>query len=195
MRKKKVGLIVGWFAAASLAMLLASQAVAMVRDQVTDRPSRAATTLALETTTSTTTGSTPTTQPAATTSTSSDQEHTTTTIPGAPTTSTTTTTPEVTTTSAPTTSSTTSTTTATIPSNDEETFYLVGGWATVRCAGDDVALATYAPNLGYQVDIEANGPNEVEIKFEETAGDHRSKLEARCSSGVLQHQIDEDEDD
>lgn len=195
MRKRKVGLVVGWFAAASLAMLLASQAVAMVRDQVTDRPSRAATTLALETTTSTTAGSTPTTQPAATTSTSSDQEQTTTTTaPEAPTTSTTTTAPEVTTTSAATTSTTT-TTTAPSPNNDEETFYLIGGWATVRCAGEDVALATYAPNLGYQVDIEATGPNEVEIKFEETAGDRRSKLEAQCSNGVLQHQIDEDEDD
>lgn len=65
----------------------------------------------------------------------------------------------------------------------------------MRCSGDDVMLATYAPNLGYHVEIEAEGPADVEIKFEEAGGDHRSKLEARCSSGVLHTETDEREDD
>jgi hypothetical protein len=186
MNKRRVGLVAGWIVAASLAMLLASQAVAMVRDQVTDRPSRAAATLALETTSSTTNAGTAITRQTTTTSTTIDQAQTTTTAPAE---TTTTTVPEATSTSVPTTSSTT-------PSiNEEATFYLVGGWATVRCAGDDVMLTTYAPNLGYHVDIESVGPAEVEIKFEEAGGDHRSKLEAQCRGGVLQHDVDERDDD
>jgi hypothetical protein len=184
MNKKRAGLVAAWIFAASLAMLLASQAVAMVRDQVTDRPSRAAATLALETTSSTASGGTTTTRPTATTDTTAAPTATT-----VPTETPTTTTPSATNTTVPTASTTTP------GANEEATFYLVGGWATVRCSGDDVMLTTYAPNLGYHVDIEAAGPADVEIKFEEAGGDHRSKLEARCSSGVLHPETDEREDD
>ena len=184
MNKRRVGLVAAWVFAASLAMLLASQAVAMVRDQVTDRPSRAAATLALETTSSPTGGETTTTRPTAATATTAAPTPTT-----APTEPPTTTTPSATSTTVPTTSTTKPGT------NEEATFYLVGGWATARCSGDDVMLTTYAPNLGYHVDIEAAGPANVEIKFEEAGGDHRSKLEARCSSGVLHPEIDERDDD
>ncbi len=184
MNKKRVGLFAAWIVAASLAMLLASQAVAMVRDQVTDRPSRAAATLALETTSSTTGGETTATRPTATTATTAPPTHTT-----EPAETPTTATPSATSTTVPTTSTTTP------GANEEATFYLVGGWATVRCSGEDVMLTTYAPNLGYHVDIETAGPANVEIKFEEAGGDHRSKLEARCSSGVLQPQTDERDDD
>lgn len=179
MNRKRVGLVAAWIAATSLAMLLASQAVALVRDQVTDRPSRVATTLALETTTSTTAPTTTTTQPPATFTTTTTAETTTTTQP------------EVTTTSVPATSSTTTTAATT---NYEDTFYLVGGWAAVRCAGDDVSLATYAPNPGYQVEIESAGPRELEIKFEEAGGDHESKLKVQCKNGVLKPDIEEHED-
>jgi hypothetical protein len=185
MNGRRVGLVVGWIIATSLAIMLASQAVALVRDQVTDRPSKVATTLALETTTSTsvttatTATATSTPQPITASTSTTLAETTTSTLP------------ETTTTSVPTTSSTT--TTATI--NQEQTFYLVGGWATVRCAGDDVTLATYAPNPGYQVEIESAGPTELEIKFEEAGGDHRSKLDARCTTGMLDPQIDERDED
>ena len=156
---------VGWVAATSVAMLLASQAVGLVRDQVTDRPSRVATTLALETTTSTRTGATITTttttqhqqqqQPSSTSTTERPAE-------------TSTTQPEATTTTAPTTTTTTTAvTTTSTASNQEETFYLVGGWATVRCAGDEVILATYAPNPGYQVDIEAAAKRVARMKVRE----------------------------
>lgn len=187
-------MLVGWIVATSLAMLLASQAVALVRDQVTDRPSRAATTRALETTTSTTVeqpASTSTTTTLAETATTLAEtttttlgETTTTTQPEATTTS-------VTTTSLPDSSSTTTTTTA----NQEETFHLVGGWATIRCAGNEVTLATYSPNPGYQVDIESAGPVEVEVKFEEAGGDHRSKLEVHCNDGVLDPELEERDHD
>ena len=178
--------MVAWVVATAMAMLLASQAVALVRDQVTDRPSKVATTSALETTTSTTTIPTTTEPPPVSPTTTTLAETTTTTL----TETTATTQTEVTTTSVPATSSTTTTTT-----NEEETFYLVGGWATVRCAGDDVILATYAPNAGYQVEIESAGPVELEIKFEESGGDHESRLKVHCNDGALDPDTEERDDD
>ena len=184
MNRRRVGLVAAWVVATSMATLLASQAVALVRDQVTDRPSRVATTLALETTIPTTTPrtavTTTTTSQTAATSTTITQAETTTTAP-----------PQMTTTSVPLTSSTTTTTIG----HQEETFYLTGGWATVWCADDAVTLATHAPNPGYQVDIESAGPNELEIKFEEAGGDHESRLQVDCDDGVLKPDIKEHDDD
>jgi hypothetical protein len=193
MRKRRIGLLVAWVAATVTATLLASQAVALVRDQVTDRPSKVATTEALETTTSTTQATTSTSQSSAVSSPTTALAETTTTTPA---TTTSTTQPEVTTTSVTTTTvPTTTSTTNTTLTNQEETFFLTGGWATVRCAGDDVTLATYAPNPGYQVEIESAGPAELEIKFEEAGGDHKSKLEVHCDDGVLEPDFEERDDD
>ena len=58
-----------------------------------------------------------------------------------------------------------------------------------------MTLATYAPNPGYQVEIESPGPIELEIKFEESGGARRSKLEAHCRDGVLVEEIEEREED
>jgi hypothetical protein len=186
MRKRRIGLLIAWVAATALATVLASQAVALVRDQVTDRPSRVATTLALDTTTSTTLP--PTTInpiPPRASTTTTDPEPTNTTS-GATTSSTQ---PQTTTTSTPPTTSTT------IRADQEQTFYLTGGWATVRCAGNEVELTTYAPNPGYKVDIESAGPNKVEINFEEAGGEHESKLDVRCKGGELNPQVEEHDDD
>ena len=180
-----MGLLVAWVIATAAATMLASQAVALVRDQVTDRPSRVATTLALETTTSAAAAPEATTQPSASSTSTSLSEMTTTTTPvGSPPTTRTT----VATTPAPTTTTTTKTT------NQEQTFYLIGGWASVGCTGNQVALATYAPNPGYHVEIESAGPSRLEIKFEESGGDHESKLDARCDNGILDPRIDEHND-
>ena len=183
MSKRRVGLVVAWVAATATATVLASQAVALVRDQVTDRPSRVATTLALDATTSTTDTTVQPPPPVSTTGSTA----TTTATTGAGTTSTTH--PGGTTTSTsippPTTAST----------NQEDTFYGTGGWATVRCAGDDATLVTYAPNPGYRVEIESAGPEKVEISFEASGEDRESTLEVRCDSGVLQPRIDEHDDD
>jgi cytoskeletal protein RodZ len=176
MRTRRIGLLFGWIAATSLAMLLASQAVALVRDQVTDRPSRVATTLALATTTTTVPETTTSTQQPPATSASTTAPETTTTSQ-----------PEATTTSVP----AQTTTSTTVTASQEATLYLSGGWAAVRCAGDDVILATYSPNPGYQVEIESAGPIEVEIEFEEAGGERRSKLEATCRDGVLAPKIEE----
>jgi len=185
MSKRRIGLVVAWVAATATATVLASQAVALVRDQVTDRPSRVATTLALDATTSTTDTTDPTVQPPppvsttgfAATTTTTTGEGTSTTNPGGTTTSTSI--PPQTTASA----------------NQEDTFYGTGGWATVRCAGDDATLVTYAPNPGYRVEIESAGPEKVEISFEASGDDRESTLEVRCDSGVLQPRIDEHDDD
>jgi hypothetical protein len=181
MTRRRIGLLVAWVAATVMATLLASQAVALVRDQVTDRPSKVATTLVLDTTTSTT-GPPTTTPPPTLATTTTLAEPTTTTLPA----TTSTTQAEVATTSTPTTTSTT---------NQEQTFYLTGGWATVRCASNDVSLTTYAPNPGYQVEIESAGPEKVEVKFEASGDDHKSKLEVRCHDGVLDPKADEHEND
>lgn len=186
MKKRRIGLLAAWVAATAMATVLASQAVALVRDQVTDRPSRAATTLALETTTSTTGPPTTADALALPSSTTTSRGGTTSTTVTATTSSTQ---PAATTTTKP---PTTSTTTG---ANQEETFYLTGGWATVRCAGNDVALTTYAPNPGYKVEIKSAGPEKVEITFEASGDDHESQLEVRCDSGVLKPKINEHEDD
>ena len=195
MKKRRFGLFAAWVAATAMATVLASQAVALVRDQVTDRPSRVATTLALETTTSTNDPPTTTDGLALPSSTTTTQVGTTSTASSATTSSTQ---PEETTTSTPATTpttSTTSTTSTTTGANQEETFYVTGGWATVRCTGNDVALTTYAPNPGYKVEIKSAGPEKVVIKFEASGDDHESQLEVRCDSGVLKPGIDEHEDD
>ena len=206
-KKRRIGLLVAWVVATLTATLLASQAVALVRDQVTDRPSRAATTLALETTTSTAVASSARTPRSVASASTSLAETTTTTLAEAssttqaevtttPVTTTPVTTTPVTTTSVTTTSvpAPTSTTT-TVTTNQEETFYLTGGWATARCAGNGVGLATYAPNAGYHIEIESAGPNMVEIKFEESGGKHESKLIVKCDNGVLDPKIEEKDDD
>lgn len=185
MKKRRIGLLAAWVAATAMATILASQAVALVRDQVTDRPSRVATTLALETTSSTAVPPT-TADGFALPSTTTTRVGTTSTAASATTSSTQ---PAVATTTTP---PTTSTTTG---ANQEETFYLTGGWATTRCAGNDVALTTYAPNPGYKVEIKSTGPERVEITFEASGDDHESQLEVRCQSGVLKPKIDEHEDD
>jgi hypothetical protein len=79
--------------------------------------------------------------------------------------------------------------------NQEDTLYLTGGWATVRCSGNDVALVTYAPNPGYKVEIKSAGPAEVRVEFEEVGGEHESMLEARCSGGALHLETEEHQDD
>ena len=58
-----------------------------------------------------------------------------------------------------------------------------------------MSLTTYAPNPGYQVEIESAGPEKVEVKFEASGDDHESKLEVRCHDGVLDPKVDEHEDD
>ena len=184
MRKRRFGLLIAWVAATATATLLASQAVALVRDQVTDRPSRVATTLALETTTSTTAVTASTNQPPLSRSTTTLAATTTTTVA------------DTTSTSKPlvTTTSTTPPTSTTASVGQEDTFYLAGGWATIRCSGSDAMLVTYAPNPGYRVDIESAGPEKVEIKFEASGDDHESKLEVRCDAGVLKPKVEEHDD-
>lgn len=184
MKKRRLGLVVAWVVATALATVLASQAVALVRDQVTDRPSKVATTLALETTT---TAAPPTTNGLTTPSSTSTTGGGTTTTVSSPTSSSTQ--PTVTTTSTPTTTPTTT------GAGQEQTFYLTGGWATARCSGNEVALATYAPNPGYKVEIKSAGPAELRIEFEEVGGEQESKLEVRCSDGVPNPKIDEHHDD
>ncbi len=176
--------MVGWVLATLGAVTLASQAVGLVRDQVTDRPARLAAELPLTTTTS----APPTTfvdPPSASVTTTAAEDPTTTT-----TTATTTTTVSVGT------SSTTTTTPAppvTSPASEDRIIHMIGGSVTARCEGEKASWVSYVPNSGFDADIENQGPEKLEIEFE--SEDHTSKLTAECRDGVLDSRVEEHHDD
>ena len=83
--------------------------------------------------------------------------------------------------SPPTTSSTSTTTTK-----------LVGGTVTVQQSGNSVTLISAVPISGFTADIEKAGPSKVEVKFKSSS--HESKYQAEIRNGVLDIQIEEDEE-
>jgi len=188
MSTRRLGLFAAWLTATLLAIVLASQAVGLVRDQVTDRPSRTVSTLLA-------TATTPSTAALAATPTVIDPEvpqrtasPTSTTIPAPTTTSAV----PTTTIPAPTTTSAAPTTTA-APSVDRR-YTLVGGWVTVACSGDDISFKSAAPKAGFSVERTEVEENKVDVKFE--SSDHTSKFEAVCSDGDVVESIEEkDEQD
>jgi len=162
---RRLGLFVAWLAGTVLAVALASQAVALVRDQVTDRPSRAAVpaqategpATSLPTFTSTTEGGV-----------------------GAPTT---TESMDTTTTTAQPAQVTTTTTTR------EERYDLDGGWVKVACDGDKIVFKSAAPRAGYQVVQHELSDSAVEITFE--SEDHTSTFHATCELGTITASTDD----
>lgn len=175
MNTRRIGAVLGWLIATVAAMVLASQAVGLVRDQVTDRPSRVPASLAATTSQPhMTTTSRPTMPPAGT----------------APTSTTTTAVATTTSSTAPPAASTTVPVATTVQSpNDTQTVYLIGGTVTARCTGDDVSWVSYVPNPGFEAEVENPGPGQLEIEFE--GNSHKSKLRAECDSGNLDIRSDE----
>jgi len=184
MSTRRLGLFAAWLAATLLAIALASQAVGLVRDQVTDRPSRTVSTLLASATT-------PSTAVLAITPTDVDLE-----VPQRTTSPTSTTTastvPSVTVASTTTTSAATAPTTTppttTAPTVDRR-YTLVGGWVTVACSGDDISFKSAAPKAGFSVERTEVEGNKVDVKFE--SADHTSKFEAACSNGNVVESIEE----
>lgn len=158
-------MIAAWLIGTSLAVVLSSQAVALVRDQVTDRPSRAAAVLLPTSTT--------TTLPHFTTTSTTNQTTTSTTQATGTTTSTTTT-------QVP-------TTTTTIAR--DERFDLEGGWVKVACSGSQIVFRSAAPQAGFQAVLREISNEHVKIDFENS--DHLSKFEASCDNGKVDASIDE----
>ncbi len=159
MNTRRLGLFAAWLVGTVLAVALASQAVALVRDQVTDRPSRAAvpaqTNSSQEPTTSLPTF-TSTTEGGADTTTTTASMDTTTTQPA---------------------QVTTTTTTGT------ERYDLDGGWVKVACDGDRIVFKSAAPRAGYQVVQHEVSDSAVEITFE--SEEHTSTFHATCERGTI----------
>lgn len=165
---RRLGLIAAWLAGTALAVILASQAVALVRDQVTDRPSRAAAVLLSSSEATTTLPTFPTTtvsQP-----------------PGSPTTSTAPVDAPATTTTQVVQATTTTTT-------RDELFELEGGWVKVACAGDRIVFKSAAPQAGYQLVQHEISERSVQITFE--SEDHTSAFQASCKNGTIDATVED----
>jgi len=194
---RRIGFIVAWVMVTLVAVAIAAQAVGSVRDQVTNRPSPIVDVSALATTTTTAPVEATTTTPPSTTTTS-------TTRPPETTTTTSTTVVEATTTTAtaapePTTTTTTTsappptTTTAAPPEMTIKTYEMVGGWVRIRSGSGKVFLGGAGANAGFTMEVEDNGPDEVEVEFRSES--HKSKFSAEFEGGELRVEIKEEGDD
>lgn len=208
--RRYLGIGAAWLGATVLSVLIASAAVAGIRDRVVDTPvaigpptSTTTTTLVEDSTTSsgtpsmtrattTTSGPDTTMPPAETTSTTVAVPAETTTTTAAPPPATTTTAPPATTT---TTTTAPPTTTTTVPVS-YSTHDLIGGTVVLAFGNGQVNLVSATPRPGFSVEAEHTGPDEVEVKFE--SNDHKSELEAYVRDGELRVETEEephDEDD
>jgi len=180
MSTRRLGLFAAWVAATILSVVLASQAVGLVRDQVTDRPSRTVSTLLASVTTEST-------APLVSTPENIDPqvpERSTTTVPPEPTT-TPSTAPAVTPTAPPTTAP---------PTDAAENlrYTLVGGWVTVACSESHIRFKSAAPKAGFSVERTNVEENKVEVKFESSY--HTSRFSAVCSDGSIVESIEESDE-
>ena len=203
--RRYLGIGAAWLGATVLSVVIASAAVAGIRDRVVEAPVA----IGLPTSTTTATGagaSTETSSPSATTSTTLEPTSTTSAeLPETSTTITTTTqaSAETTTTTTTTTAAATTTTTTAPPTTTTtasvtySTHDLVGGTVVLAFGNGQVNLVSATPRPGFSVDPEHTGPKEVEVEF--VSNDHRSELSAHVESGELKVEIEEesggDEDD
>ena len=195
--RRYLGIGLAWLAATALSVLIASAAVAGIRDRVVETPVA----IGLPTTTTSAIGPgsvTSTSSPAGPTTTlaapATSATASTTTTTTEPVTSTTVVDSNVTTTTAPPETATTTTTeppqTTTTMALTSETYDLIGGTVILSFGGGEVHLVSATPRPGFAADYEHTGPVEVEIKFE--SNDHKSKLEANYQDGELDVDIEEE---
>ncbi|NNF69965.1 MAG: hypothetical protein HKN01_09355 [Acidimicrobiia bacterium] len=174
--ERRVIFVAAWIAVTGLSVFVATQAVGVVRDQVTTAPAPLTTIAAVAADTTTTTS---TTIPTATSTTVS------------PTTSPTTSEAMTTTTAASTAGSTT-TTMAPAPVQIA-TYQLAGGWVRIQYDSAEVRLVDAAPYAGFSMSIEKTGPPTVVVEFE--SGEYEAKFRAVIESGELEVVIENDDDD
>lgn len=181
MSTRRLGLVAAWLVATLLAVVLASQAVGLVRDQVTDRPSRTVSTILAS-------AATPSTIPLVSTPENVDPQapERTSTEPPSTTQPPTTTQPGTTTSTSTTVPASTTTTTQT---ETEERFTMIGGWVTVGCSANQITFKSAAPAPGFTVERTAVEDNKVDVKFE--SSDHTSKFRAECHDGAIAESIEE----
>ena len=195
------GLIFAWVLATAVATLISMAAVSLVGASVVDQPIAQ---FIQTTTTTNTTGTTSVPESLASTTTSPTIEPTlgsTTTTLAVPTTSgatTTTTQPSPTTTTSPATTSTTvapttttvpDTTTTTVATTGPFTFPVNGGSVTISCSGNTISLGGAVPDLGFAVEVEKSGPDEVRVEF--TAGETEVEVRIECLDGVPAIELDD----
>lgn len=75
-------------------------------------------------------------------------------------------------------------TTVTTISAVTQSWQLVGGQVSARCAGDVVTLVAAGPQPGFTAQVKNPGPQEVEVRFASAA--HTSEFKVRCRAGVFQ---------
>jgi cytoskeletal protein RodZ len=183
--RRILGLGVAWLGATVLSVLIASAAVAGIRDRVVETPEAigapTTTTVAVPTgattsssapaTTSTSTSTTaaPTTEPPETTVTTIVESGTSTTTTTAP--------PE------------TTTTTTAPPTLTRKTYSLVGGTVVIDIGDGGVWVVSAVPNSGFYSEVDNKGPDEVKVEFE--GNDHKSTFKAYFEDGELKVSKDE----
>ncbi len=187
-----------WLGATALSIVIASAAVAGIRDRVVETPvaiglpTTTTATLPPDTTVAPTLAATTTTVTVPTTTAAPIE--TTTTAPPSATETTVPATTTTTTTAAPVATTTTTAppaTTTTAAPVEYLTYDLVGGTVVLAVGNGEVNLAGATPRPGFSADYEHTGPKEVEIKF--VSNDHKSKLEAKYENGELK--VDTEEED
>jgi len=188
-----------WLGATALSVLIASAAVAGIRDRVVDAP------VALGAPTSTAAAAVETTSanllPATTSTTVTGAPVTTTTAPEVTATTagvpaqTMVTTTTVTTTTAPATTTTTSPPqTTTTVSVSTTTISLIGGTVTLGYNDSEVWVVSALAAAGFIPEIEKPGPGEsVEVEF--YSDSHKSELSAKVDHGELRIEKDEEPSD
>jgi hypothetical protein len=200
--RRYFGIGVAWVGATVLSVVIASAAVAGIRDRVVETP--VAIGLPTTTVTTTTTGSVATEPPSSIPEITVATTATVATSAGPPTTEPPTTepppTPEttvVTPTTAPPATTTTTTTTTTAPPQTTttqalsyETVDLVGGTVTLSYGNGEIRVVSAVPRPGFSYEAEDTVGIEIEVKF--ISNDHKSKLEAHLDSGELK--IDKEEE-
>jgi len=191
--RKYIGLGAAWLLATGLSVVIASAAVAGIRDRVVETPvaigpPTTSTALAPASPTTTTDLVVPSTVLAST------DTPPTTTVP--PVTTTAASPAATTTTESPPATNTTTTTvpvTTTTVALSYETYTLIGGTVTLSFGNGEVRVVSVAPSAGFDADIEKSGPIEVEVDFE--SNDHKSELSAKIENGELRVETEEEPGD
>ncbi len=190
--RRYVGMGAAWLGATILSVLIASAAVAGIRDGVVDTPAAIGAPTTSTTAAPATTDPVDPTRPPQTTTTEAAEPTTTTTeattTTGAEAISTTTTTttsqpPETTTTTQP-----PQTTTTAAPSY--QSFSVIGGTVTLAVANGEVWVVSAVPNVGFIYEAEKSGPPTVEVEFESNT--HKSELSAKVENGELKVETEEE---
>lgn len=185
----RTAFIVAWVAATALATVLAFGAVSFVTGDLRPGPQvigvSAASTSASATTTPVAVAgeppivpSTSTTEPVDESSTSTDELPPATNVPRA-----------TTTTSVP-----TSTTVAAGETTDTRVISSLGGSAGVSCRGSSISLDWYAPAEGFSPEVELDGPEQVDLHFEDD-GNWTSEIHAECRDGKVAPDVEEHQEE